>query len=309
MAASFIKRLDELLRDATERGVVDANAAQTLLAMGRERERGRSVVGLAGVLGFLGGGSVIIGIILVIASNWDAIPDPMKIGGFVVLLAGVHGLAFYLRATGSEYTKTIESLHFIGGGLFLAGIGLVAQIYHLNARPPNGLLLWLIALVPLAITIGSAPLGLLTIFALFLWAHVEGDYYGSPLEMQGFASHLLLDVGLAVELLGFAPLLRKREPSLAWVMRACAVLVLFATIYTLGFFRYFAESSHRDGHYATMPLIALGLGGIGLAVGARTMAPEAPAYRDRIVLLLALVLLLGLAALGAAFERIPPGPA
>jgi hypothetical protein len=57
-----------------------------------------------------------------------------------------------------------------------------------------------------------------------------------------------------------------------------------------------------------MPLLALGLGGVGLAVGAREMAPETPAYRDRVVLLLALVLLLGLAALGATFDRLPRGP-
>lgn len=311
--ASFLKRLDELLRDATARGVLHEGGAQGLAALARERERGRGAFGLAGALGFLGGGSVILGIILVVSANWSSIPDLVKLGGLLVLLGGAHGLAFYLRAQPEPPRKTIESLHFVGGGLFLAGIGLVAQIYNLDARPPNGLLLWLLSLLPLAITLGSAPLGLLTIFALFLWAHTEGLFHGSPLEMPGFTSHLVLEIGLATALLSFAALVRRADESLSHVMRACGVLVLFAALYALGFFRFFVDHPYAgEGQdtlrFARMPAIALGLGAIGLVLGARDLAREAPAFRARLIVLLAALVLVAGAAVAAELERLPPGP-
>src|SRR6185295_7785050 len=116
----FHQRLDKLLKTAVERQVVTQGAAEQLLQMAREQEKERGALTLASVFGWLGGSAVVIGIILMIASNWDGVPDWLKLAGFFALLGGTHGAAFWLTKSGLPYERTAASFHFIGAGLVIA---------------------------------------------------------------------------------------------------------------------------------------------------------------------------------------------
>jgi uncharacterized membrane protein len=128
--ATFLKNLEGLLASARDRGLIDPPSSEALLALARESARGRGAA---------------LGIILLISANWQALPPWVKILGFLALFSACHGSAIWIRLSGRPWEKTAEALHFMGAGLFLAGVGLIAQIYHLNARPPNGVLLWWVA--------------------------------------------------------------------------------------------------------------------------------------------------------------------
>ncbi|HVR84605.1 MAG TPA: DUF2157 domain-containing protein, partial [Planctomycetota bacterium] len=147
----FHKRLESLLKAAIDRKILGPEAADALRSLAQEQVKEGGALTLASVLGWLGGGAVVLGIMLLIGSNWDGIPDLVKIGGFLILLGGTHAVGFGITRSGLPYERTAASFHFIGGGLFLAGIGLIAQIYHLSGRPPNGVLLWLASLIPLVV--------------------------------------------------------------------------------------------------------------------------------------------------------------
>ena len=295
----FLKRLDALLAAALERKILDPGAADALRGLAKEQSKEGGALTLASVLGWLGGGAVVLGILLLIGANWDGIPDLVKIAGFLILLGGTHAAGFLITARGLPYERTASAFHFIGGGLFLAGIGLIAQIYNLHGRPPNGVLLWLVSLIPLVFLLRSGPLALLSVFAFVLWAHLEGEHNGSPLAIRdSFGMHLMLELAIGVALVGFSAALKGCDPGVAAVLRGCGVLMLFFTIYTLGFYRYFSDRggwySRENGASNLLVWIAFALAAVGLGVGARSMAPESPWLRLRLLVLLGAVLLVGL---------------
>lgn len=305
---SFPKKLDDLLRAARDQGIVDDAASGRLLALAQERDRGRAVVSLATVLGWMGGGASAIGVILLVSANWESIPGLAKILGFLALFSAVHGAGLWIRWSGRPFEKTAEALNFLGAGIFLGGVGLVAQVFHLSSRPSNGILAWLAAIAPLAWLLRSAPIALLSIFALLLWGHIEGEQEGSALRMARygrFTSHLMLELGLGAGLLGFSGLLRTREPAVTRVFRATGALLLFGSLYVLTFFRHFSDLE-QDGS-AALPLAALILGAIGLASGGRGLVPGMPWLRNRLLIFLGLVLLLAACALLADRGLIPRG--
>lgn len=307
LSMTFLKRLDSLLQTAALQGLLDAPTLSALRALAEEREKGRGVLSLAAVLGWLGGGVAALGVILLVSANWGSITDAVKLGGLLCLLAATHGAGLWIRFSGSDLHRTAEALHFLGAGLFLAGIGLVAQIYHLDSRPPNGVLLWFVAILPLAVLLRSPAITLLTIFAALLWAHMEGDFIGSPVRMPpySFTCHLVLEVGMGAALVGFSALLRDTEPAIARLMRGVGALLLFASLYLSTFYRHYSDLESQGS--GALPAAFLGLGVVGLVFGARRLAPESVWFRNRLIVLMALVLLIGTGTLLADLGGLPRG--
>ena len=218
-------------------------------------------------------------------------------------------MGFWITATNRPYARAAEALHFLGAGLVIAGVGLVSQIFNLDARPPNGVLIWLVAVVPLAYLLRSAPITGMTVFVLVLWAHLEGSFGGSPVEMPTFAGHLMLEVGFGTALLGASSVVRDAEPEISHILRAAGGLLLVYGIYTLGFYRYFSDPVSDAGAGAwVLPSAALLLGGLGLWIARESLAHEAPWLRDRLNSLL--VILLSIAAIAVVLDlgAVPSGP-
>jgi uncharacterized membrane protein len=99
-------------------------------------ERPWALYGIAGI----GVTALATGLISLIAANWDEIPDWLKLAAYFLLQTGV-GMGFlrYLTKPGlvREVLLTLFAL------LFLAGIGLVAQVHHLSGDGWEALLFWL----------------------------------------------------------------------------------------------------------------------------------------------------------------------
>lgn len=282
----FTKRLRALMQEAQGQGVLDSGTARSLLALAEERESRRGWLSLTSVLTVLGGGVAVLGVILLVAANWDSLGDAFKIGGFLILLAATHGAGLWIRWTGKPYSKTADALNFLGAGLFLAGVGLISQIYNLHGYPPKAILLWLVAILPLAFLLRSGPIAALAVFALFLWCHMEGEFSASPLHMTGFASYLIMEIGLGVALLGFSATLPSSEAAISRVLRFCGAATLFYSLWGLGFMRHFSPASWNAPHGWILPGAAL-LAGIGSIFAARRkIAADAPSLQGRLAALL-----------------------
>ena len=308
----FHQRLDGLLKAALERRLLTPETAEALRHLAKEQVKERGALTLASVLGWLGGGAVVLGIILLIGSNWEGIGDYIKIAGFLILLGGTHAAGFWITRAGLPYERTAASCHFIGGGLFLAGVGLIAQIYHLSGRPPNGILLWLVSLIPLVILLRSASLGLMAIFALLTWLHMEGAFPGSVLRLaDSFALHLMIELGMGVALVGFSGAVQRWDKGVAGVFRAVGALLLFFTIYALGFYRYYSASHAWYGRSQDSSGLQawgmLALGAAGIAAGGRHLAPESVWLRNRLWILLGAALGVGALLVGVEIGSISEG--
>jgi uncharacterized membrane protein len=178
-----------------------------------------------GMILFSGLGSALLGlgVILLLAYNWHAIPRGMKLATILGAVASSHvlGLIFlrhedWRRQLGDVFTV-------LGSMLFGAGIWLIAQIYHIDEHFPNGFLLWGSGALLMAWAVPSVAQGILAVIVLCVWNCVEAWRFDAAIEWgpAGMAllvgtlawrrrSRLLLFVMLA----GF---------SLSWVATTSAV--------------------------------------------------------------------------------------
>lgn len=146
-----------------------------------ERLKSRS---LLYTLLFLGGFCLGLGIISLIAYNWQDISPAVKLVIYFVMLAATGGAA--VSASFGSRRLLSETLLFVYALLVLAGIGLIGQIYQLAAHGLQALLFWAVVVSPLLPFARRAWLP-------FLWLPVLAvslfDYlYDYPWFSQAFQS-------------------------------------------------------------------------------------------------------------------------
>src|SRR4030095_14012702 len=118
-----------------------------------------------------------LGLIAILAANWDVIPGRVKLGADVLLgIALAAATYLVVRRGDSWWSEVLITLFY---GFTLASIGLVGQVYHLNAPAYQGLLAWSAATLPLILLGRSRQLatllvvGVATTHALALPAFFE----------------------------------------------------------------------------------------------------------------------------------------
>jgi uncharacterized membrane protein len=117
-------------------------------------------------LGVLGGGTIALGIVSLIAANWQGIPDGVKLAGDLLIAACLAAGTYVSARRGGGWTT--EVLVTILYGFTLASFALVGQIYQLTAPAYRTLLLWSATTLPLVLLGSSAYLATLVSVALWL---------------------------------------------------------------------------------------------------------------------------------------------
>lgn len=129
-----------------------------------------------------------IGLITFIAFNWPHLPNVAKLALVLAIIATVH-LAAYGLTFHSRYRLAGQSLAFLGNLAYGGGIWLVAQIYHLPASFPKGMLLWAAGVLPMAIAFKSKVSYFLAVVLFFAWT--LGLSLGDQLPQPVFLAVLL----------------------------------------------------------------------------------------------------------------------
>ncbi|MBM7865930.1 DUF2157 domain-containing protein [Heliobacterium gestii] len=154
-------------------GLITAEQKERLLARYTPSEWRSSqiILWLAGLL-------VGLGIILLVAHNWDDIPRLVRLG----LICGVITVTYsagYLLAYGSAPASRAGNYPRIGSALLLlgllsygAGIWLVGQMYHIPSYDATGLGLWFLGAIAVAYLTGH-PLFFLSALALLTAANIS----------------------------------------------------------------------------------------------------------------------------------------
>jgi uncharacterized membrane protein len=138
-------KIDDKLAEWQARGLLDAEAAARIAAYERDaRPKRPYLLYAASGLGAL---SVAIGLLSIVASNWEAIPAALKLVLDLGLLAGL--AAAIWRAERASWMGEVLILVFHGA--VLASIALVGQIYQMGGTFADALLLWSLITAPIAL--------------------------------------------------------------------------------------------------------------------------------------------------------------
>ncbi|MDP3070488.1 MAG: DUF2157 domain-containing protein [Opitutaceae bacterium] len=124
-----------------------------------------------GTIVFASAGAVVVGlgVILLFAYNWDAIPKFAKLGLVFASLVAAHVVGLRWSGRDDWRRNAGATVSLLGTMLFGAGIWLIAQIYHIDEHYPNGFLLWALGAGVMAWALGSVLQAMLAAVLLAIW--------------------------------------------------------------------------------------------------------------------------------------------
>ncbi len=175
------KDIEELL----EQGVISKETAERIRQYYRSRSQSsRNWVPI--VFGILGGLLAGLGVILIIAYNWELLSRSSRtVISFLPLLGAQGAAAYVLRKKEGQrvWTETVSLLLMLAVG---ASLSLVSQTYHLQGSLSGFLFLWMLLALPVLYVMRSPSASLLYIAGIgyYGWNIIweigpdEASYYG-----------------------------------------------------------------------------------------------------------------------------------
>ncbi len=168
-----VRWLYQQLPALVEKGVVAPETAEALRQhYGPLPERNRLLV-----FGLLGGGLIGLGIILLIANNWEMINRGWRLALSITLLLIAQGIAILAQKNQLDLSW-VEGAALFWAAMTGVTIALVSQTYHLSEDTGAFLLTWLLLVLPVAYLLNSAMVAAAFAVLATVWAgtvHWSGD--------------------------------------------------------------------------------------------------------------------------------------
>lgn len=121
------------------------------------------------VISILGSVFLGVGVIWIVAANWDGMGDFIKVIMLVAATIGAIYAGYELGFRKATFPKTGHALVLLGAILFGASIFLIAQIYNVQAHASYLLFLWLVGVLPLVYIFKSQLITFLSCVVFCLW--------------------------------------------------------------------------------------------------------------------------------------------
>lgn len=225
---------------------------------------------IAVVFAVLGAVLVGLGIILFFATNWQAIPRWAKLGIVLASTIGAYVSGYWLRY-GRGYPAVGSALLLLGGLLYGAGIFLIGQMFHVQAEPHYGLLLWAAGLLPLAYLLPHPPLITLVAVLLAVWVGAVSFFGLERYNVSDATFPIRNLVAAGIILYGVGRLHRLGRPH---VVTGGLVILLAYFLYTTMIRGFFGPSG--EGMPSSLMLLQAGLlvGALATLVGTILLAPD-----------------------------------
>lgn len=203
------------------------------LAAAKEKSSNRflSVISILGAI-FLG-----IGIMWIVASNWEGMPDIVKI---IVLLGSTGGLIYLGYEIGfhrKNYPKTGHALLLLGAILFGASIFLIAQIYNEEPNASYLLFVWLIGILPLVYIFQSHLITFLACIVFCLWFNslLIEDFNEFDAKAVAFITFFYQTFGLLLFSIGSLHYFLKKYSKVARAYRLIGIYLVICILFALTF--------------------------------------------------------------------------
>ena len=247
-------RLERKLRAWEREGLIDQATAERIV----EFERGaRRPVVLYALVG-LGALAIGVGIIAIIAANWDRIPAGAKLTVDLLLGLALAGGAY--RTWSQGLRAPTEGLVLVYYLFVLASIGLIGQIYQTSAPIHQVLLFWSGITFPMMLLVRSGFGGahwLVALAATYVATSIDiienwpGRVYGDVITDRVATDISLLLAFCAAPLfllLSAVPWFRRERPHVASVFARASSLVIAGSAFAVCFLWY---ESIKDDELAT----------------------------------------------------------
>jgi len=182
---NILKSLPELI----DAGVLSENTATDIRKYYHQKssKSGNSLFIVFGVLGAI---LVGLGIILIIAHNWDDLSRTIKTNlAFLPLVVGqiICGYVILKRLTSVAWRESAAAFLFFTVG---ASISLISQIYNIPGNLGSFLLTWMVLCLPLVYLMRSSITSLLVLVGITFYA-CETSYWSFP-NVQSYGYWLVL---------------------------------------------------------------------------------------------------------------------
>jgi uncharacterized membrane protein len=234
-----------------EAGIVSADQRARILDLDyAERGIGGRLVP---IFSLLGAALLFLGMALIVSQNWDEIPRLTKIAVGEALLVGFLSLGYWVRFGRPRLHRTGEALMLVGTGIFLGNLALISQQYNIDFNPSPLLLPVVVSAVAFSYLLRSRPYAFVASGLFINWLIFESQRDGSAIETNSAAAMLLVLGAGAWLLIAAEGNRRSRYRELAAPLEFAGAVVIFATIYWLGFYRHYEVEAAVDA----LPTIAL----------------------------------------------------
>jgi len=244
----FVARLAAEVTEWRREGVVDAPTTRRIrqrYGIQHQADEGEDAGGqgrAVTVIGTLGSILVGLGVILFVASNWEAIGRPGKLALLLAFLVAFSGVAFLLRGHG--HPRIGSALVFCSQLVFGANIFLIGQIYHVRSSEPTFLLIWAVGMIPMAYVARSRLTAFVSILALLGWYAMLLSDWGALSGPHPLVAPSFLAFGLA--LVGFGGVFAafQRTEPFAVVTRVVGLATAFFVVFLLTFVEVWRSAGH-----------------------------------------------------------------
>src|SRR3989338_3684202 len=149
------------------------SAEQRARILDWERGQERPARSLTTILSLTGAAVVVLGITLIVATNWRDIPLMTKLAVGVALLVALYAAGYWVRFGPLARAKSGDALMLIGAGVFLGDLALVSQQYHIFESFSVPLLLVWIAVAPMPYLLRSRPYAFVGAGVFAAWVGAE----------------------------------------------------------------------------------------------------------------------------------------
>lgn len=154
-----------------EAGLIDAATAEGIRKWEAQHERPLALWSIVGIAAL----AIALGLISVVAANWDAISGTARLAIHIVLLAGAAGLLWWKR---DAHPMASETGIFLFAALGLTFFGHVGQVYQTSSPLWQPLAAWLLLFSPVLLLFGRG------------WLSATGWFAGLAGTLQAYADHL-----------------------------------------------------------------------------------------------------------------------
>ncbi|PKM80347.1 MAG: hypothetical protein CVU89_14125 [Firmicutes bacterium HGW-Firmicutes-14] len=168
--------LEGEIADWKKEGIINDSQAGTILqryeAARREGETERGGR-LVTVLAIMGAVLLGVGVILFFAANWQGMSKALKVAVILGSIIIAYGTGYYLAFEKQNYPRVGRTVIFLGTILYGAGIWLIAQVFHINSHYPNGVLIWILGIIPVIYICGSLSVLIEASLLTIMWTFME----------------------------------------------------------------------------------------------------------------------------------------